>query len=80
MKKMQFDKLIINNNNNNNQNEENKNNNNKEIIDIPLEKDNSAKNISPLLIQIEIINLMINYWNLRRLNQKNYKNQLWMKY
>ena len=48
MNKMQFDKLIINNNNNNNQNEENKSNNNKKIIDIPLEKDNSPKNISPL--------------------------------
>ena len=46
MNKMQFDKLMI---NNNNQNEENKNNNNnKNIIDVPLEKDNSPKNISPL--------------------------------
>ena len=45
MNKMQFDKLMI---NNNNQNEENKNNNNKDIIDVPLEKDNSPKNISPL--------------------------------
>ena len=45
MNKMQFDKLMI---NNNNQNEENKNNNNKDIIDVPLEKDNTPKNISPL--------------------------------